>query len=276
MSAGVIPRTRAAASSIASGTWSSRSQISTTAASFSAVSAKSARAIRARSTNSSTLSRDDAARARQRGDRPRVLAADAERRLTRREHRAPSSTNPPCGRRPRRPRSSRCSQLSITHERLARARPRAQRVDRGLALAFGHARAPRGSSPRPARPLRARRATRTTRRRGTAGATSAATCNARRDLPTPPGPVSVTSRSVSTSAGELLHLVGAADEARALHRQVARELVERAQRRELLGAELPDEHRAARGRGRRCSPRLRSVRPGTSSAVTADSSTCPP
>ena len=58
MSAGDIPRTRAAASSIASGTWSSRSQISVIEPSFSVVSMKSARAIRARSTNSSMLSRD--------------------------------------------------------------------------------------------------------------------------------------------------------------------------------------------------------------------------
>ena len=61
---------------------------------------------------------------------------------------------------------------------------------------------------------------------------------------------------------ELLHLVGAADEAGPLHRQVPRQLVERAQRRELAGAELPDRAWARRGRGRRCSPRLRSDQSG--------------
>ena len=45
--------------------------------------------------------------------------------------------------------------------------------------------------------------------------------------------------------GEFLYLVDAANKARTLHGQVPGKVVERAERRKLVGAELPDEHRAA-------------------------------
>ena len=65
------------------------------------------------------------------------------------------------------------------------------------------------------------------------GSTSAATCSARRVLPTPPTPVSVTSRASPTRPSTRGDLALAADERRHLQRQVPRERVQRAQRREL-------------------------------------------
>ncbi len=68
---------------------------------------------------------------------------------------------------------------------------------------------------------------------GNSATTSAATCSASRVLPTPPTPVNVTNgdlRSISASDDEL---VLTADERRDLARQVPRQQVERAQRREL-------------------------------------------
>ena len=159
----------------------------------------------------------------------------------------PWSTTPTRGRRPRRPRSSRCSQLSITTN--------ASRV-----LAHAHNVSTAGSPWRSGTPNASR----------IVAATSAPSSSAASDanhtpslelgrdlgrdlqrqarLADPARPGQRHQPLVRDERGELLHLVGPADEARALHRQVARQLVERAQRRELLGAELPDEHRAARGR----------------------------
>ena len=59
------------------------------------------------------------------------------------------------------------------------------------------------------------------------GSTSAATCTARRVLPTPPVPASVTSRASSSSVGDACDVGVAADERGHLHRQVPGERVER-------------------------------------------------
>ena len=67
---------------------------------------------------------------------------------------------------------------------------------------------------------------------GNSWVSSAATCTESRVLPTPPTPVRVTSRCASHELADLLHLHLAADEARDLHRQVARGGVQRPQRRE--------------------------------------------
>ena len=106
-------------------------------------------------------------------------------------------------------------------------------------------------------------------------AESAATCSASRDLPTPPGPVSVTSRSLVTSpASSFTSSVRPTKLVRCTGR-------------------LPGSSSSVRSGGnspvpscstsiglprsrKRCSPRLRTTRSGTSSAVTADNNTCPP
>ena len=66
-------------------------------------------------------------------------------------------------------------------------------------------------------------------------ASSAATWSARRVLPTPPTPVIVTRRVCVKRRGQRRELVRAADERRELQRQVPGHVIERTQRRELVG-----------------------------------------
>ena len=64
------------------------------------------------------------------------------------------------------------------------------------------------------------------------GSTSAATCIARRVLPTPPTPVRVTRRDFSSASATAATLVVAAHERRQLHGQIPGERIQRPQRRE--------------------------------------------
>ena len=68
---------------------------------------------------------------------------------------------------------------------------------------------------------------------GKFGSTSAATCTARRVLPTPPTPVIVTSSRFVQRGSDRGDLLLATHERRGLHRKVAAEGVERLQRREV-------------------------------------------
>ena len=78
---------------------------------------------------------------------------------------------------------------------------------------------------------------------GYSSARLAATCSARRVLPVPPGPVSVSSRGSSRSARDLVELALAPHERRQLRRQVVGPRVERADRREVGGQAVDHELR---------------------------------
>ena len=78
---------------------------------------------------------------------------------------------------------------------------------------------------------------------GYSSARLAATCSARRVLPVPPGPVSVTSRVLARSARDLVELALPPHERRQLHRQVVGPCVERADRREVRGQAVDHELR---------------------------------
>ena len=137
--------------------------------------------------------------ARQRGHRPGVLAAHAERRLTRRQHRDRRRRLQHRGRRPRR--------LRQAGVRSCRSPPTLRGCSPTRTTCRPPARPWRSGTPNASRIVAATSAPSSsaasdanhTPSRNT-GATSAATCNARRDLPTPPGPVNVTNRSCATSA----------------------------------------------------------------------------
>ena len=119
---------------------------------------------------------------------------------------------------------------------------------------------------------------------GNSATTSAATCRARRVLPTPPTPVSVTSDDRAHQVGQRRDLRLATDERRHLARQVARQHVQRPQRRELRrpdpahppGTRAPTTADRAVGAhpGRR-GRRLGSC-PATSAAVAPEITTWPP
>ena len=118
--------------------------------------------------------------------------------------------------------SSRCSQLSSTSSRrlgrrasasvASSGRPGSSRTPSAPATAWRHQRRV-GQR----RQLDQPDAVRVARR-----AASAATCSARRVLPPPPAPVSVTSRCAASSARDLGQLALAPDEAGQLQRQVVR------------------------------------------------------
>ena len=182
--------------------------------------------------------------ARQRGHRPHVLASYTEWRLTRCHHRDPCrGLDQPID-----DRSDLLEQvLAVVDDQQApRAtsptRTRCRAPTRPVVPALPTT--PARLQPREAPPSSAASDANHTPSLNVRAA-SAATCNANRDLPTPPGPVSVTSRSVSTSIGELFHLVDATHEARALHRQIPRQRIKGPQPREVPGSELPDQHGAA-------------------------------
>ena len=182
-----------------------------------------------------------APRARQRGDCPRVLAAYAQGRLTRRQHR---------DRRrflqhavyDARDAGEQMFAVVDHHQRRTRCRPRAQRIERRLPLPLRHPERFEDGRGDQGRPLRAHE-----RRKphavGKHGRDFGRDLQRQTRLADPARPGQRHQPLVRHECGQLLHLVGPADEARALHRQVARKLVERVQRRELLGPELPDDHR---------------------------------
>ena len=189
----------------------------------------------------------------------RLVASDAARPGTSRSSRLGELA---------RPRRRRCSQLSSTSSSSLRARdtrrcsPSNDRPGRG-------AHAERGRDDlRPATPRRPPPpAHTTTHRRRNRGSTSAATCTARRVLPTPPvarqrhQPTLV--RAPLATASDLLVT---SHERRELHRQVPRQRIERPQRRERRVADPGASTwntRSGRARSRsRCSPRSTSTSPG--------------
>ena len=207
-----MPRTRrrAAASSSASGMPSSRAQTSATAAAFCAVTRKSGCAVAARSTNSRTASHRVSASAASAAGGSRGPGSDSEGTRKGVSPATPSSSRLVASTRtPGQPRrrasarraaaSTRCSQLSSTRSRrlgrsasesvAARGRPASSRTPRAAATAWGaRAGSARGASSTSHTPS------------GYAGSTSAAARRARRVLPTPPAPVSVTRRWAPSSA----------------------------------------------------------------------------
>ena len=214
IAAEICRRTRAAASSIASGMPSRRRQISATVAALSSVSRKSGRTRRARSVNNSIASSASDS------DGTRQLTSPATPIGSRLVARTVTAGQPPS-----RPTtsaahaSSRCSQLSSTSSirRSPTNRSSVSIVERP------------GWSGRPSA-----RITATGTRSGSVigarstyhtpspnpPAISVATCTARRVLPTPPAPVSVTSRLSARICRTSFDFGVAADETRELHRKM--------------------------------------------------------
>ena len=116
---------------------------------------------------------------------------------------------------------------------------------------------------------------------GNSATTSAATWSARRVLPTPPTPVSVTRRRPQHELRQRRDLGLAADERRDLTRQVARQRVQRPQRRELR-APVPARHLEHRARRSQVAqPVLAQIdqldsRSRTSRRYRSRTTTCPP
>ena len=205
---GSSPTTRAAASSIASGMPSRRRQISATAPTFASSSAKSAwRRVaparrRAAPRRSLATASRPAPRQGCRSDRSgqHLLTVDREPFATRREdpHARAVAEHALGEHRPRRRAGARScraragARLARRYSTDARRERQPGRVAARPSVGGDDLRPSSRRRPPP-------RARTTTRRRGTAGSTSAATCTARRVLPTPPTPVSVTSARVAAA-----------------------------------------------------------------------------
>ena len=266
-------RARAAASSIASGRQSRARHSCATSGAVSAVRVNDGRRSAARCANSV-----DCVGLRQRGEHAHHLAVEPERPLARGEHPHPRSGVEHLRRRARRPASARCSQLSRTSSRSA---PRSPAATSGLPRrprdGVGERRRQLGRGPdalEPHQPHAVRGA-------GDARATSVA----RRVLPTPAGPTSVTSRWASQARRQRGEVVGAADERRGAARGGSRRPaaaggagpVERRGRARAPAAPAPPApargRRRARRRAaavtRRCAASASDCRPARYSAVTS-------
>ena len=200
ISAGRSAATRAAASSIASGIPSSRRQISPTAATLDGVSEKSPRAAAARWANRDTASLPrDGRHARIRGrqrQRPQpedLLPAHAQRLLAGGQDAHPrAAAQDVRGQRRRRGRQV----LAVVQHQQQRARGSARTPPRCRPWTGQAAGAPaaRPRRPAPSSPrLRPRCSSHSHAPSQKDGSWSAAACSASRVLPTPPGPVTVTS-----------------------------------------------------------------------------------
>ena len=205
---------RAAASSIASGRPSSRRQISATAGAFSSVTAKSGLIAAARSTNSATAAYCDSALERRQSLRGRAAPAAAPRyscspRSCSGARLVTSTLRPRAGRQ------------QLGHDRRGRAGPaRSCRAPAAAACSRRYSLQARPATGRPPtsrtperlgdrrrRPGRDREiGARSTKKTPSANwsSRSAATWSARRVLPVPPGPVSV-SRRTSVAQQQLAH-----------------------------------------------------------------------
>ena len=169
------------------------------------------------------------------------------------------------------PASSRCSQLSSTSS----SRLRAAGLDD--AVSQRHARTRRARRAPPRRPgaiasasVGGRELAQPRAVRESAAARSAATCSASRVLPTPPTPVSVTSRARPSAVATRGELVVAADERRELQRQVPGNASS-----DRSGGNSPrspgcatwNTRSAARRSRRRCSPRSTQLDVGASAVA---------
>ena len=205
-SAGLIAVTRAAASSIASGTPSSRRQICTTAAALSGVERRSRhRSPPARSANKRTASAPAAtsrlvssAGAPSDGTAHDPLAVERETLATRRQDAQPPDRSARAARRDPRRTSRRCSQLSTTNNSCF-VRRNSARVSTRVWPA--RALTPNTAANAPTTPSGSRTAANSTNQAPSRnwGSTSPATWSARRVLPTPPTPVNVTTRDSASA-----------------------------------------------------------------------------
>ena len=241
---GVSVRTRAAASSMPSGDPSTVAQMVSTDCSVAASRSSAWPAARARSTNSSrgVGHASDVVGGGQWLHGHDVLAGDAQAFAAGGQHARRRGTRDGWPR----PRvaaiASTCSQLSSTMSVCWVARRRATAASRSsppsvrAAASLPNACSARRSSTSASPPSASSTAMAPCEKRWP---TVAATSSARRVLPTPPEPTSVTSGSVATSAAHLGQLVVAADERRVRALDAGR-LGVRAQRRE-LEAEVGDD-----------------------------------
>ena len=253
ISAGRSAATRAAASSIASGIPSSRRQISPTAATLEGLREKSLRAAAARWTNRDTASLAPAAAMPASGG-----GSDSGR--------SPKTCSPPTPsgcwlvarmRTPRQPRkmsaasaaaaAARCSQLSSTSSSALLVRKNSTTLPAVDRPGRGRTRSAAATACAIVSPSPAAASSHSHAPSAKDGSWSAAACSASRVLPTPPGPVTVTSGDRPHRRGQLGQLARPADERAELDRQVPGERLQRAQRRELRAqpgpGQLEDPHR---------------------------------